>query len=104
MRVGRMRYRIEIQSYESTQDSAGFETKEWHTMHQVWADIVPMSGAEYLASNRETVSVTSKIYIRYLPGITPKMRIRYRERLFNIESVLGEQREGYLTLMAVEVM
>lgn len=29
MQVGRMRYRIEIQDYKSTQDADGFETREW---------------------------------------------------------------------------
>ena len=28
MQVGRMRYRIEIQDYKSTQDADGFETRE----------------------------------------------------------------------------
>ena len=31
MQVGRMRYRIEIQDYKSTQDADGFETREWMT-------------------------------------------------------------------------
>jgi len=104
MKVGPMRYRIEIQSYLSVQDNEGFETKQWQTIHTVWADLTPASGNEYFKANRETVSVTAKIYIRYLPKITPKMRIKYRERVFNIESVLGEKRNGYLTLMAVEVI
>lgn len=39
MQVGRMRYRIEIQDYKSTQDADGFETREWMTVHTVWADI-----------------------------------------------------------------
>lgn len=42
MQVGRMRYRIEIQDYKSTQDADGFETREWMTVHTVWADIAPV--------------------------------------------------------------
>ena len=103
MRVGKMRYRIEIQSYLTVQDGEGFETKQWETIYTVWADITPVSASEYFASNREEISVTNKIYIRYLPGITSKMRIKYGDRMFNLESVLAEQRKGYLTLMAVEV-
>lgn len=49
MQVGRMRYRIEIQDYKSTQDADGFETREWMTVHTVWADIVPVSSKEYMA-------------------------------------------------------
>lgn len=47
MQVGRMRYRIEIQDYKSTQDADGFETREWMTVHTVWADIAPVSGKEW---------------------------------------------------------
>ena len=65
MQVGRMRYRIEIQDYKSTQDADGFETREWMTVHTVWADIAPVSGKEYMASNKETAEITNKIYIRF---------------------------------------
>ena len=47
MQVGRMRYRIEIQDYKSTQDADGFETREWMTVHTVWADIAPVSGGNH---------------------------------------------------------
>lgn len=55
MQVGRMRYRIEIQDYKSTQDADGFETREWMTVHTVWADIAPVSGKEYMAYDRKGV-------------------------------------------------
>lgn len=103
MQVGRMRYRIEIQSYRSTQDADGFEEKEWVTVHKVWADITPVSGKEYMASGRETSEITSKIYIRYLNGIKSSMRIKHGERFFEIESVLGDRKSGMLTIMAREV-
>ena len=103
MQVGRMRYRIEIQDYKSTQDAAGFETREWMTVHTVWADIAPVSGKEYMASNRETAEITNKIYIRFRSGIKSTMRIKHGDRIFEIESVLGDKRSGMLTIMAREV-
>lgn len=60
MQVGRMRYRIEIQDYKSTQDADGFETREWMTVHTVWADIAPVSGKEYMASNKETAEIVDR--------------------------------------------
>lgn len=96
MQVGRMRYRIEIQDYKSTQDADGFETREWMTVHTVWADIAPVSGKEYMASNRETAEITNKIYIRFRSGIKSTMRIKHGDRIFEIESVLGDKRSGML--------
>lgn len=103
MQVGRMRYRIEIQDYKSTQDADGFETREWMTVHTVWVDIAPVSGKEYMASNRETAEITNKIYIRFRSGIKSTMRIKHGDRIFEIESVLGDKRSGMLTIMAREV-
>lgn len=100
MQVGRMRYRIEIQDYKSTQDADGFETREWMTVHTVWADIAPVSGKEYMASNKETAEITNKIYIRFRSGIKSTMRIKHGDRIFEIESVLGDKRSGMLTIMA----
>ena len=104
MQVGRMRYRIEIQDYKSTQDADGFETREWMTVHTVWADIAPVSGKEYMASNRETAEITNKIYIRFRSDIKSTMRIKHGDRIFEIESVLGDKRSGMLTIMAREVV
>lgn len=103
MQVGRMRYRIEIQDYKSTQDADGFETREWMTVRTVWADIAPVSGKEYMASNKETAEITNKIYIRFRSGIKSTMRIKHGDRIFEIESVLGDKRSGMLTIMAREV-
>ena len=80
MQVGRMRYRIEIQDYKSTQDADGFETREWMTVHTVWADIAPVSGKEYMASNRETAEITNKIYIRFRSGIKSTMKIKIKDK------------------------
>jgi SPP1 family predicted phage head-tail adaptor len=103
MKVGRMRYRIEIQDYVSSTDIDGFAIQEWTTIHTVWADITPVSGKEYLSSNQETAEVTGKIYIRYLEGIKTTMRIQYGRRYFDIESILTDDRAGMITLMAKEV-
>ena len=70
---------------------------------QVWADIAPVSGKEYMASNRETAEITNKIYIRFRSGIKSTMRIKHGDRIFEIESVLGDKRSGMLTIMAREV-
>lgn len=77
--------------------------EQWMTVHTVWADIAPVSGKEYMASNRETAEITNKIYIRFRSGIKSTMRIKHGDRIFEIESVLGDKRSGMLTIMAREV-
>lgn len=103
MKLGKMRYRVQLQEYSSGKDKDGFVNKEWQTVATVWADMVPISGQEYFTMNTEVSSVTWKVYIRYREGITPDMRIAYGERVLELVSVLGDKRGGMLTLMCREV-
>jgi len=47
--------------------------------------------------------VTGKISIRYLAGITPKMRVKHGNRIFDIVSMINpEERNRELQLMVKE--
>jgi SPP1 family predicted phage head-tail adaptor len=102
--VGRIRYRIEIEDLIKITDNDGFVSEEWIPFAEVWADITSVSGKEYLESAQDLSEVTSKIYIRQLKGIKTTMRIRYKDRNFNIQSILQDERNGITTIMAKEVL
>lgn len=104
MKVGRMRYRIEVEDLIKITDRDGFVSEEWIPFAEVWADITSVSGKEYLESAQDLSEVTSKIYIRQLKGIKTTMRIRYKDRFFNIQSILPDDRHGIITIMAKEVL
>ena len=103
MKLGKMRYRVQLQEYTSGKDKDGFVKKEWKTVASVWADMVPISGKEYFSMNSEISSVTWKIYIRYREGITTDMRVVVGDHVMELSSVLGDKRGGLLTLMCKEV-
>jgi len=48
--------------------------------------------------------VTSKIYIRYFKELKTTMRIKYEDRIFNIQSILQDKKQGITTIMAKEVL
>lgn len=104
MNVGRMRYRIEIEDLMKITDKDGFVSEEWIPFAEVWADITSVSGREYFNSAQDVSEVTSKIYIRQLKGMKTTMRIKYIDRLFNIQSILQDERNGVTTIMAREVL
>ena len=104
MRLGPMRYRIEIQEYKAVKDKAGFATKAWTTIAIVWADIEPVSGSEQLKAAETMAEVTSRIYIRYREGLTTLMRIVWNSHAYDIQSVLGTRKSGMLTILAKEVL
>lgn len=103
MRVGGMRYKIEIQDFMEVKDKDGFVSREWKTEIETWADIIPVSAKEFMSAREELQNVTSKIYIRYREHIRSTMQIKYGERIFKIESVLPDRRRGLITILASEV-
>ena len=104
MNVGRMRYRIDIEDYISSTDLDGFVTEDWNNFATVWADIIPVSGKEYFSSAQILEEVTNKIYIRYISSIKTTMRIIFGDRIFNIQSILSDERHGFITIMAKEIV
>lgn len=103
MNLGGMRYRVELQRNMSVKDDEGFARNEWKTVCTLWADIVPISGREFLQNSTETAEVTFKIYIRYRDGIDSDMRVKCGDTLYLLTAVLGSKRKGMLTLMAKEI-
>ena len=104
MNIGKMRHRITFQSLPDDKDTMGGYGDEWVDGATVWAQISPVSGREYFSQMRES-TVSHKIYCRYRPGISPRMRIKFGKRIFRIISVLNwEERNEGLTIMCEEVL
>ena len=103
MKLGKMRYRITIENPMNETDEDGFKQETYIEVATVWADITPVSSKEYFDSNQTVEEATSKIYIRHIPGINTLMRIRCGSRLFDIISVLSDDRLGMTTIISREV-
>jgi len=104
MRAGTMRHKVVIQQNVPTEkDSYGAEVDNWTDYATVWASIEPARGREFWESQQVNAEVTGKIRIRYLGGITPKMRVKHGNRIFDIVSVINpEERNRELQLMVKE--
>ena len=97
----RLRHRITIEAMTVFRDEIGGVQQVWTPLHaSVPADIVPLSGREFVAAQATQSQVTTRITIRYLPGITPAMRLRHGTDAYNIEAVLPDPTlRRHLTLM-----
>ena len=103
MRAGTLRHRIVLQVAGEGPDGIGGVTTTWTTFKTVWAAIWPLKGAEYIASMQVTSEITHKIRIRYLSGLTPKHRIKWGSRYFDIEAVINpDERNIYFEMMCKE--
>lgn len=105
MRAGRLRHRVELQRAEDGIDGYGEQTPTWRTLATVWAAIEPLTGREYFLANQNNSEVSGRITLRALPDfrLTPKDRVRYGTRLFDIQSVIErDERSTEWELMVIE--
>lgn len=105
MQSGKLRHKILIEKVTETINDAGEVTENWVEFANIWAQIMPLVGREYWSSRQIESEVTGKIRIRYLPGITPKMRINSNNKIYNIEAVINvEERNIETVLLVSEVL
>ena len=95
MRAGLLRKRVTIQrATEGAADDYNQTVLSWSTLATRWAGIKPMSGQERLESAQVGADVTHEVRLRWLDGVTPKDRISYDGRVFNIQSVINTAERG----------
>jgi SPP1 family predicted phage head-tail adaptor len=97
----RLRHRVDIEQYAETRDEFGGVVQTWSAYaSDVPAEIVPLSGREFVAAQAMQGSVTTRITVRYDPSINPKMRIKHDGTIYNIRAVLPDPSlRRWLTLM-----
>jgi SPP1 family predicted phage head-tail adaptor len=89
--AGKYRHIIVIQKRNSTQNKYGESTEAWVDFIKVRAGIYPLSGREFFSADAVNSEVSHKVHLRYVPGITPDMRINFNGRFFRIISVINFQ-------------
>ena len=91
--------RVTIQSPATGTDEYGAPTVgSWTTLAEVWASVRDVSGREYLAAAAVQNATVTKIYIRYMDGIKPAMRVLSDGKIYNIEAVLGQDKRTLLLM------
>lgn len=102
MTAPRLRHRVDIQNFTTVQDSTtGSITDTWTDYDtDVPAEILPMTGREFVAAQAVQAGVSTKITIRYQIGIDPRMRVKHGSDIYNIKAVLPDPTlRRYLTLL-----
>ena len=85
-----------------TQNAYGEPEIRWQDVATVWAFIGPLKGREYFAAKQLVAEMTTRICIRYLAGITAKMKIVHGADEYLIEEIINEEeRNRSLSMMCV---
>lgn len=100
---GLCRYQVTIEQMDGTQDATGQEAQNWTTFATTWASIESLSGNEKLTAAQVYASSVIRIRMRFVDGVTPKMRIVYSDRIFDILDVSDpDGRRRYIECMCNE--
>lgn len=94
MKTGNLRHYITIEQQTETFNSEGELVTTWTTYKNVWAEILPLVGREFWASKQVNSETTGKLRIRYIAGVTPKMRIKFGSRILNITGIVNTEEKN----------
>lgn len=103
MKFGRMDSRITIERTTTTTNTYGERVNAWGTLATVWADVIYRegSGTESIQSAQVLSKQPVHFLIRYsttVADVSPKDRVSYNSKLYNIETVQEVGRNDGLRL------
>lgn len=85
---GKLRERVTVQIASGTTNALGETVLTWANSTAVWASVEGVSAREALAAGQQDVTITHRVRLRHLPGLTQQMRLEWRSRTLNIVSLL----------------
>lgn len=84
MQIGKLSKRIKIQKFGQSKNEYGEFEELWEDFKEVWAEIKPVSGNQFFAAKQINSEISHNVYIRYRTDLKPSMRIKFKERVFEI--------------------
>ena len=94
MKAGDLDQRVTVERYTSTEDELGQPIQSWAPLFTCWAAVEPLVGREYLAAMAAQSEVTTRITMRYMPGVTPDLKVTHDGKQYEIESVIDTNSQG----------
>lgn len=85
---GKLRERVTVQQSSATRNSLGESVLSWADWQTVWASIEGVSSREALDAGQQETTITHRVRLRHLAGMTQSMRLAWRGRTLNIVSLL----------------
>jgi SPP1 family predicted phage head-tail adaptor len=104
--AGRRRHKLTLQSRAEALDAYGEATVTYTDLSSVWGSLEAVSGRERVESQQVQADVSHRIRIRYAAaysGLTPKDRVLYGSRVFDIVAVVDKTgRDKEIEITALE--
>lgn len=98
MNIGELKRRVKIWAFVEERDEFGGIGGEWKVIAERWAKVEQNSGNEITDNSQVQARVGTKIVLRYMPELTEKNRITYKDKIYEINSVLDVDSGHYMTI------
>lgn len=103
-RLSVRKHRLTIESLDPGSELEG-RPEAWSEFAKAFGEITPLTGTEYQLAQQMQSSVTHRIRTEFVQSVTPRMRLKYGERCFNVQSVVNvEERNRELEWMCTEAV
>lgn len=96
MDIGRLKHRITFQELSQNKNEYGELVEEWLDIKTVWAEIKPVSGNQFFAAKQINSEISHNVYIRYRTDLKPSMRIKFKERVFEVLYLMNVNEDNQL--------
>ena len=105
MNPGELTHQIIIQIKSITQDAELNSIITWLDWRTIWASPLPKTGREYYKLATVNSDITEAFKTRYIGFISPHLRIKFRNKYYEIIDVINEgERNETLTITAKAVV
>ena len=89
MKAGTLDQRVTVERLQGGVDELGQPLPDtWAPLFTCWAAVEPLVGREYIAAQSLVSEVSTRIRMRWRPGITPQDRVVHEGTIYQIESVI----------------
>lgn len=103
MEPGKLRHKVTIQSRQELRDASGQPKPVFTTFATAWGEMRPARGREYQQAQLVQSDLSVTWVIRYVSGVTPRHRLIFGARIFDINSCVDVGgRQETLELMCTE--
>lgn len=105
MKAGKLRHRVTIQESNCTSDEVGEPAQNYRDLKNVWARVEPLTGRELWQAQQIKATTNHRITMRFYTVVKPTMRVLFKNRVFEIDSVKNTEERNYeLVLLCTEVV
>lgn len=102
--IGELNKRIEIIDLDFVEDKIGQDVREEMQSKKMWAKVEQTESKETVKNLKNEAKEEKEFTIRYRKGIKKTMKIRYREKNYDITSIKNvDEKDQFLILKATVI-